>query len=114
MTMSGRCWGIDDRCPAPVNMSSERAGSRQPRAARGGSAPQWLGMNGSTSRERRRQGLVDILCEVLERLEADREAQHAVADPELGAGGRLQALVRRRRRVRDDALGIAEVVRDLD
>src|SRR3546814_21178322 len=47
-------------------------------------------------------------------LEADRKAQQAVADAECGAILRLQTLVRRRRRMGDEALGVAEIVGDVD
>src|SRR3546814_1054499 len=47
-------------------------------------------------------------------MEADRKAQQAVADAECGAILRLQTLVRRRRRMGDEALGVAEIVGDVD
>ena len=58
--------------------------------------------------ERRRQ----ILDQIVRMLEADREADEAFADAELGAVLGLQPLVRRRRRMGDEALGVAEIVRD--
>jgi hypothetical protein len=46
--------------------------------------------------------------------EPDRHPHEAVADAEFGALRRRQPLVRCRRRVRDQALGVAEIVADAD
>src|SRR5690242_15392592 len=56
----------------------------------------------------------EIVEQIVDVLEADREPHQPVADAELGALLRRQALVRRRRRMRDQALGIAEIVGDAD
>ena len=44
--------------------------------------------------------------------EPDRQAHQPVADAELGALLGLEPLVRRRRRMGDQALGVAEIVGD--
>src|SRR4051795_7493886 len=54
-----------------------------------------------------------ILDQVVRVLKPRREADEALADAERGAVLRLEALMRRRCRMRDEALGVAEVVRDL-
>ena len=46
--------------------------------------------------------------------EADGNAHQAVADAELGALRRREPLVRGRRRMGDEALGVAEIVADAD
>src|SRR5690348_5168415 len=61
------------------------------------------------NRLQRRHHIVD---QIVGMLEPARQADHAVADAELGALLRLEPLVRRRRRMGDQALGIAEVVGD--
>jgi hypothetical protein len=45
-------------------------------------------------------------------LEAGREADEAFGDPEFEPRLQRQALMRRRRRMRDQALGVAEIVGD--
>ena len=45
-------------------------------------------------------------------LESDREADEAFADAEFGARLRRQPLMRRGRRMGDEALGVAEIVGD--
>src|SRR3954452_25470767 len=54
-----------------------------------------------------------ILDQIVRVLEPRREADEALADAQSGAVLRLQTLMRRRGRMRDDALGVAEIVRDL-
>src|SRR5271165_486804 len=53
-----------------------------------------------------------VLDDVVGMLEPDREAYQAVADTEFGALRRSKPLMRRRRRMRDEALGVAEIVAD--
>ena len=64
----------------------------------------------STSRllQRRRK----ILDQIVALLEPGREADKALADAEFGARLRRQPLMRRRRRMGDEALGVAEIVGD--
>src|SRR6185369_16741781 len=70
------------------------------------SASAWLA---SRLLQRRRQ----ILDQIVRMLEPRGEADEALADAERGAVFRLQALMRRGCRMRDEALGVAEIVRDL-
>src|SRR5690606_20571866 len=74
-----------------------------------------------TRRARRReassdeaQRLVHILDQILRVLDADGKPQQAVAYAEPRAHLRRQPLMRRRCRMRDEALGIAQVVGNLD
>src|SRR5580692_8624224 len=60
----------------------------------------------------RRQRRHDVLDQVVGVLEAGGEAQEPVADAELVALRRREALVRGGGRVRDQALGVAEIVAD--
>ena len=55
-----------------------------------------------------------VLDDIVGMFEPDRNPHQAVADAELGALRRRQPLVRRRRRMGDQALGIAEIVADAD
>ena len=59
----------------------------------------------------RRQQILDHVVGVLE---PGRKPHQPVADAELGALLRRQPLMRRRRRMRDQALGVAEIVGDAD
>ena len=56
----------------------------------------------------------EVVDEVADVLEADRDAQHAVGDADRGARLGRQPAVRRRRRVGDERLRVAEVVGDVD
>src|SRR5690349_9056382 len=58
------------------------------------------------------QRLLEILDQIVDMLEARRVADETLADAELGARFRREALMRGGRRVRDQALGIAEIVGD--
>src|SRR4051812_35614099 len=58
--------------------------------------------------------LLEVLGDVLDILEPDRDADEAVVDAELGALRRADLRMRRRRRVGDEALRVAEVVGDVD
>src|SRR5260370_26817508 len=58
--------------------------------------------------------LHEVGDDVVDVLEADRDAHGAVVDPKLGALLGADAHVRRRGGMRDQALGIAEVVGDVD
>src|SRR4051794_35627196 len=58
------------------------------------------------------QSRQQILDDVVGMLEPDRQAHQAVADAEFGALLGLQSLVRRRGRMGNQALGVAEIVRD--
>jgi len=58
--------------------------------------------------------LIQILDDVGRVFQVDGEADHAVGDAELGAGFAREARVGRRRRMSDQALGVAEVVGDVD
>ena len=60
----------------------------------------------------RRQRSKHILDDIVGVLEAAGEPHHAIADAELGARRRREPLVRRRRRMGDEALGVAEIVAD--
>src|SRR5271167_2806135 len=53
-----------------------------------------------------------VLDDVVGMLEPYRKAYQAVADTEFGALRRSQPLMRRRRRMRDEALGVAEIIAD--
>ena len=55
-----------------------------------------------------------ILDQVVGMLEAGRKPDQPVADAKLGALLRRQPLMRRRRRMRDQAFGVAEIVGDAD
>src|SRR3954470_20845688 len=55
----------------------------------------------------------EILDQIVGMLEPGGEADEALADAERGAVLRLEALVRRRRGMGDETLGVAEIVRDL-
>src|SRR6266702_8940561 len=59
------------------------------------------------------QCLGKILDQIVGVLEPGGEADKAFADAELGARFRRQALMRRGRGMGDEALGVAEIVRDL-
>ena len=63
----------------------------------------------ASHRFQRRQHVLDQIVGVLE---PARQPHHAVADAEVGALLRLEPLVRRRRRMGDQALGVAEIVGD--
>src|SRR6478609_11788410 len=65
----------------------------------------------NTSRLLQRRG--QILDQIVRVLQPRREADEALADAERGAVLRLEALMRRGGRMRDEALGVAEIVRDL-
>ena len=58
--------------------------------------------------------MVNVSDKIIDCLEADGQANEAVRYPEFGPGFWLQALVRCRRGMRDQALGVAEIVRQLD
>ena len=60
------------------------------------------------------EGRVEIGGEVLEGFEAHRKAQQAIANVELGARLRTDAVMRRGGRVRDQRLGVTEIVGNLD
>src|SRR6185437_12934180 len=60
------------------------------------------------------QRLVEIGDEVGGILDPDREPHQPVIDAQRGAVFGLQAMMRRRRRMRDEALGVAEIVGNLD
>ena len=62
----------------------------------------------ATPLQRRHQ----ILDHIVGMLEPARQPHQAVADAELGARRRRQALMRRGRRMGDQALGVAEIVGD--
>src|ERR1051326_2566139 len=53
-----------------------------------------------------------ILDDIVRMFEAGRDAHQSVADAELGTLRRRQPLVRRRRRMGDEAFGAAEIVAD--
>ncbi len=55
-----------------------------------------------------------VLNDVVGMFEADRNAHQPVADAELGALRRGEPLVGRRRRMGDEALGVAEIIADAD
>ena len=55
-----------------------------------------------------------ILDQVIRMFEAAGEAHQSVGNAEFGAGLRFEALVSRGRGMRDEALGVAEIVADLD
>src|SRR5262249_61998110 len=61
-----------------------------------------------------RQGPFDVGDEIGFAFEPSREAHQRVADAERLALLRLEPRMRRRRRMRDEALRIAEVVRNVD
>src|SRR6185369_3792499 len=84
------------------------ARSTRPRAVRR-SPPPRTAASKSSNRLQRRHHVVD---QIVGMLEPARQANHAVTDAEVGALLRLEPLVRRRRRMGDQALGIAEVVGD--
>src|ERR687896_535368 len=58
------------------------------------------------------QRLRKILDQIIRMLEPGGEADKALADAELGARLRRQPLMRRGRRMGDEALGVAEIVGD--
>src|SRR5581483_9131805 len=58
--------------------------------------------------------LVEVGLEVLDVLEPHRDAQRSVENPELSAHFGRQPLMRRRRRMRDQALCVAEIVADFN
>src|SRR5215471_21350504 len=60
----------------------------------------------------RREACHEVLDDVVGMLEAGREAQESVADAELGARLRGQALMRGGGGMRDQALGVAQIVAD--
>ncbi len=60
------------------------------------------------------QRLPDISDQIVGVLEADRNPQRSRPDAEFGASVLGEVLVRRRRRMGDQALGVAEIVGDLD
>ena len=55
--------------------------------------------------------ILKIGGQIVERLQPDGKPQHAVADTQLGACLRPDLVMRGRRRVRDQALGIPKVIR---
>jgi hypothetical protein len=55
-----------------------------------------------------------VFHDIVGMFEADGDAHQPVADAELGALRRLEPLVRGRRRMGDQALGVAEIVADAD
>src|SRR5262245_45469706 len=55
-----------------------------------------------------------IAHDVVRVLEPGGEPNQSIADPKFRARFRRQALMRRRRRMRDQALGVAEIVSDAD
>src|SRR5471032_2455811 len=57
------------------------------------------------------QRRLEILDQIVAMFEAGREADKPFADAEFGARLRRQPLVRRRRGMGDEALGVAEIVR---
>src|SRR6266849_11218872 len=61
---------------------------------------------------RLRQRLIEILDQIIRMLEPGGETNKALAEAELGAGLRRQPLMRRGRRMGDETLGVAEIVRD--
>ena len=73
---------------------------------RAGNGSRLRGTHASRLLQRRGQ----ILDQIVRMLEPRREADEALADAERGAVLRLQALMRRGRRMRDEALGVAEIV----
>src|SRR6266699_95892 len=56
----------------------------------------------------------EVFDNIVVMLQSAREPHQPVADAELGARGRCEPLMRGRRRMGDQALGIAEIVADLD
>ena len=58
------------------------------------------------------QRRLQILDQIVGMFEAGGVADEAVADPELGACFRRKPLMRRGRRMGDEALGVAEIVGD--
>src|SRR6185437_6418766 len=58
------------------------------------------------------QRALQVLDQIVAMLEAGGEADEALADPEFGAAFRRQPLMRRRRRMGDEGLGVAEIVGD--
>src|SRR5215510_15828932 len=56
----------------------------------------------------------EVFDDVIGMFQPAREPHQTVADAELRAGGGCEALVRRGRRMRDQALGVAEIVADFD
>ena len=62
----------------------------------------------------RRQCSGEVFLDVLHVLQPDRQAQKALGDAEVKPFFLRQALMRRRRRVGDDAFRIAKIIRDID
>ena len=60
------------------------------------------------------QGLVDIGDQIVGAFQPDRDADHAVTEPDRGAALRAHRPVSRRRRMRDKRFGVAEVVGNVD
>src|SRR6478735_11568611 len=58
------------------------------------------------------QRLLQVLDQIVAVLEARRESDKAFADAEFGPGLRCKALMRGGGRMGDQALGVAEIVRD--
>src|SRR5215510_145490 len=56
----------------------------------------------------------EVFDDIIVMFQPAREPHQSIADAELRAGGGREALVRRGRRMRDQALGVAEIVADLD
>ena len=56
----------------------------------------------------------EVLDEVVRMLKSAREPHQSIADAKLRACGRREALMRGRCRMRNQALGVAEIVADLD
>src|SRR5436190_23058769 len=59
-----------------------------------------------------RQRVLKVLDQIVDMFEARGVADEAFADAEFGARIRRQALMRRGRGMGDEALGVAEIVRD--
>src|ERR1700722_569508 len=95
-------------------------GSRQPSRL----LPTWtLKDRSRINRDRLRPGMTSshrlkrrehVLDDTVGMFETDREPHQSVGDADLGTLRRREPLVRRRRRVRDQALGVAEIVADAD
>src|SRR5512135_2684308 len=82
--------------------------TRVPQARRSAPLSLWSDSRAGTKR------LVEIGLEIFHVLEPDRESHAPVEDAELGADLRREALMRRGRRMAGQALGVTEIVADLE
>ena len=85
----------------------------QAQAAEGALAAAEQRRGGRTAR-RLAQGLIDVGDQIVGAFQPDRDADHAVAEPDRGAALRAHRPVSRRRRMGDKRFGVAEVVGDVD